>query len=171
MPLIPPESFENNVLLRNGRLGQDAGEIMTAALNAVDPYDCVQSHLLREGERLEINGESFDLANINRIFLVGIGKASVPMAMAVLDRIGDLVKKAMVITKDAKFLAQAGYQEKPNEGLYDCCCYTSRKRTSVGYIGITLSDCLCRFVSGPISVENLYIPSNQRTPLQEGIFP
>jgi len=112
MALISPESFQNIVLLRNGRLGCDAEEVMAAALHAVDPYACVQSHFVRNSEMLEINGEFVNLANTNRIYLVGIGKASVPMAMAVLDCMGDLIEKALVVTKDAKFLAQAGYQDK-----------------------------------------------------------
>jgi hydroxypyruvate reductase len=112
VPQIKPESFENIVLRRNEKLGRDAAEVMAAALNAVDPYTCVQSHLARDGEELEINGEAIHLVNIGRIYLVGIGKASVPMAMAVLDCLGNLIEKALVVTKDAKFLAQAGYRDK-----------------------------------------------------------
>ena len=112
MPKIGPEVFENVVLRRNGMLGQDAREVMATAMNAVDPYTCVQSHLARDGEELEINGEAIHLADIGKIHLVGIGKASVPMAMAVLDCLGDLIEKALVVTKDAKFLAQAGYRDQ-----------------------------------------------------------
>jgi len=112
VPQIGPESFENIVLRRNGKLGHAAAEVMAAALNAVDPYSCVQSHLVRDGEELEINGESVGLADIGRIYLVGIGKASVPMAKAVLDCLGDLIEKALVVTKDAKFQAEAGFRDK-----------------------------------------------------------
>ncbi len=40
------------------------------------------------------------------------GKASVPMTMAVLDKLGDLITKAMAVTKDAKFLEMNGYLGK-----------------------------------------------------------
>ena len=112
MSLVNKESFENRVLIRNGQLGQDAEAIMAAALNAVDPYLCVQSHLSRDKSTLEINGEQINLANIERIFLVAIGKASVPMAVAVLDSMGELITGAMAVTKDAKFLELNGYLDK-----------------------------------------------------------
>ena len=112
MSLVNKESFENQVLIRNGQLGQDAEAIMAAALNAVDPYSCVQSHLSRDKSTLEINGEQINLANIERIFLVAIGKASVPMAVAVLDSMGELIPGAMAVTKDAKFLELNGYLDK-----------------------------------------------------------
>ena len=112
MALVNKESFENRVLIRNGQLGQDAEAIMAAALNAVDPYSCVQNHLTRDKSTLEINGERINLANIERIFLVAIGKASVPMAVAVLDSMEELITGAMAVTKDAKFLELNGYLDK-----------------------------------------------------------
>ena len=112
MSLVNKESFENQVLIRNGQLGQDAEAIMAAAINAVDPYSCVQNHLSWDKSTLEINGERINLANIERIFLVAIGKASVPMAVAVLDSMGELITGAMAVTKDAKFLEMNGYLAK-----------------------------------------------------------
>ncbi|MBG0788658.1 MAG: DUF4147 domain-containing protein, partial [Anaerolineaceae bacterium] len=52
------------------------------------------------------------LVEIDRVFLVGIGKASVPMVRALLDTLGDLVTNALAVTKDAKFLEMNGYQGK-----------------------------------------------------------
>lgn len=112
MALISQDSFDNRVLRRNGRLGEEAKAIMAAALNAVDPYACVQSQLSLGKKALTINGEKICLEDIDRIFLVGIGKASVPMAMAVLDEMSDLITKALAVTKDAKFLEMNGYQGK-----------------------------------------------------------
>ena len=112
MPRFAPEMFTNDVLSRNGQLGRDACEVMAAALNAVDPYPCVNSHLSLKGNVLEIGGEGLALEQFDRIFLVGIGKASVPMVLAVLDQLGTRITQAMAITKDAKFMAQDGYAGK-----------------------------------------------------------
>jgi len=112
VPRFAPEMFTNDVLSRNGQLGRDACEVMAAALNAVDPYPCVNSHLSLKGNVLEIGGEGLALEQFDRIFLVGIGKASVPMVLAVLDQLGARITQAMAITKDAKFMAQDGYAGK-----------------------------------------------------------
>ncbi|MBG0771682.1 MAG: DUF4147 domain-containing protein [Anaerolineaceae bacterium] len=112
MAAIGQNSFDNRVLRRSSSLGEDAKAIMAAALNAVDPYTCVQSHLSLNEKVLTINGERIFTEEIDRIFLIGIGKASVPMAMGVLDEMADLITKALVVTKDDKFLEMNGYQGK-----------------------------------------------------------
>ncbi|QRN83792.1 glycerate kinase [Chloroflexota bacterium] len=112
MALITTESFENRVLHRNGQMGEAAKVVMAAALNAVDPYSCVQDHIKRDENAIEFNGERVELAEIDRIFLVGVGKASVPMTMAVLDGLDDLIAKAFAVTKDAKFLEMNGFLDK-----------------------------------------------------------
>ena len=112
MPQFTSEMFNNDVLTRNGKLGADACQVMAAALNAVDAYQCVQSHLSLSGDRLTVNDERLNLGAFDRVFLVGVGKASVPMTMAVLDRMGSRITRAVALTKDAKFLAQDGYLGK-----------------------------------------------------------
>ncbi len=71
MALITPEMFTNQVLQRNGQLGDAAEAVMAAALNAVDPYACVQDHISKDEGAISINGERIDLLEIDRIFLVG----------------------------------------------------------------------------------------------------
>jgi len=102
---ITPESFSNRVLKRQGKQGQDACEIMAASINAVDPYQSVKAHV-QELERL-FSGKDF-----SRIFLIGFGKASVPMAKAIIDSYGDKLVSANVITKDEKFKIDDGYKGK-----------------------------------------------------------
>lgn len=103
--LINPKSFNNKVLERNGKLGKDACDIMTAALKAVDPYDCVSNYL--GSNDLQKAFQSFD-----RLFLIGFGKASVPMAKAFIDRLNEHLNSAQVITKDEMFLEEDGYKNK-----------------------------------------------------------
>ncbi len=54
--------------------------IMAAALKAVDPANAVRHAVSREGNALRIGGTTFDLSTISRVFVVGAGKASAPMA-------------------------------------------------------------------------------------------
>ena len=112
MPKIGAERFQNAVLRRLGDLGEQACEVMAAAINAVDPYACVQSYLSLEEGTLTIGHTQISLDEIGKIFLLGLGKASVPMSMAVLDALGDSVDGATAVTKDEKFLAQNGYRDK-----------------------------------------------------------
>ena len=80
--------------------GQEAVKIMTSALDAVDPYEATQRHLERQGNRLDLNGASFNLAQYQQVYLVGAGKAGVPMARAVVECLGEQVKAGLVIVKD-----------------------------------------------------------------------
>lgn len=74
-------------------------EIMSAALNAVDPYEAVSCHLHRQGNNLLIGDRLYSLNNFKRIFLIGAGKASVPMAEAAIKTIGELITSGVIITK------------------------------------------------------------------------
>ncbi|HCU56848.1 MAG TPA: glycerate kinase [Anaerolineaceae bacterium] len=110
--MITPESFLNSVIERNGRLGQDACRILAAAIQAVDPYQCVIEKLHLDGNELIIDNDRCSVEQINRIFVIGFGKAAVPMAKAVLDRLQDKVDFARVIVKAPEFVNEVGYKNK-----------------------------------------------------------
>ena len=76
-----------------------AWEIMRAALTAVDPAEAVRCVMRRDGDTLMVGGEAFDLRTYRRIFVVGAGKASAPMARATEDILGDRVTAGHVIVK------------------------------------------------------------------------
>lgn len=76
-----------------------AWEIMRAALTAVDPAEAVRRVMRRDGDTLTVGGEAFDLRTYRRIFVVGAGKASAPMARATEDILGDRVTAGHVIVK------------------------------------------------------------------------
>ena len=99
--------------------GQDLRTVATAlqqaALTAVEPAAAVHRHVRREGDVLIVAGHSFDgvypersrgaqdrrydLHAYERIFVVGGGKASVPMATAIADILGDRLTAGVVVTK------------------------------------------------------------------------
>jgi glycerate 2-kinase len=103
--------FQNSVLKRNGKMGEDACEIMAAAIQAVDPYQCIKDRLLYESGILKIDRQVINLDAYERIFLIGFGKASVPMAEAVIDILGSRLVSASVVAKEASFLAEDGYKQ------------------------------------------------------------
>lgn len=109
---ISAELFSNRIINRNQQLGSDAREILLRAVQAVDAYDCVYQRIDLEDHRIHIANQLIDLSNINRIYIIGFGKAAVPMAKALLDKLGEIIHQACVVTKDPKFLGDNGYQNK-----------------------------------------------------------
>lgn len=77
----------------------DAKKIYEAGLAAVDPKGAVRRHLHREGNQIHFGPERFDLREIRRIFVVGGGKASAPMAVAVEEILGDRITSGIVNVK------------------------------------------------------------------------
>ena len=79
----------------NGEISQ----IIQAALNAVDPYKIVKERILKDGNLLFIGKEKFDRDRIRQIYLVGFGKAVLPMAKATLDVMGVDITSGILIPK------------------------------------------------------------------------
>jgi len=102
--------LKNVVFQRNKRMGSDACEILAHAIQAVDPYACVSKAFQYNGEQIFIGQKVIPTDQIDRIFLLGFGKAAVPMAKALVDQLGEEITQASVITKDPKFLREDGYQ-------------------------------------------------------------
>jgi len=75
---------------------KDVLEMFTAAVEAVDPYLVVEQ-VFRQNH-LVLASETVDLSRFDHVFVVGFGKASVPMAHAVFDAVP--VTKGVVITND-----------------------------------------------------------------------
>ena len=74
-------------------------QVIHAVLAAVDPQTAVQRHLQRLHHRsqLLINGQAYAING--RIWLLAAGKASIPMAHAATEQLGDWLTGGVVITK------------------------------------------------------------------------
>ena len=83
----------------NVALREAARRIFAAAVRAVDPGEAIRRHVIREGTRLRIGAERFDLAAVRRVVVVGCGKAAAPMAAAVEEILGDRIARGVVVTK------------------------------------------------------------------------
>ncbi|MFQ5578643.1 MAG: glycerate kinase, partial [Anaerolineae bacterium] len=76
-----------------------ARQIIQAALNAVDPYTAVTTHLKRDNNRLICDSQPYNLNEFERVLVVGFGKGSAPMAHAAHSLLADRITAGLVIVK------------------------------------------------------------------------
>jgi hydroxypyruvate reductase len=86
--------------LRAAPWGETVSRVMAAALDAVDPARAVQQHLRRSGNTLHIGHRTIALDQVERVFVIGAGKAGVPMACATAEIIGERLSGGVVVTKE-----------------------------------------------------------------------
>lgn len=79
--------------------------ILRAALRAVEPQEAVRRHLQREGSRLQVGGQTYDLDFYRRVLVIGGGKAGAPMAAALGDILGERITGGLVVVKRGHTLA------------------------------------------------------------------
>ena len=58
----------NKVVARNGKLGFDACEILSAAIHAVDPYTCTFKRVHLQNRKIFIDQNVFDLNQFKQYF-------------------------------------------------------------------------------------------------------
>jgi glycerate-2-kinase len=65
--------------------------ILEAAISAVDPYQSVVRNVKLEKGVLIIAGQRYKLKDYDNIYVVGMGKAAIPMTKAIIDVLGEKV--------------------------------------------------------------------------------
>lgn len=80
-------------------LRHDFEGMITAALIAADPFEAVKRHLHTDGNELLLDSIPIGLHDYERVILIAVGKASVPMAKAVCAIIGERLTHGVIITK------------------------------------------------------------------------
>jgi hydroxypyruvate reductase len=75
-------------------------QMLAAAIKAVDPAQAVQASLRCDENQLTVGEKVYALNEFERIFLIGTGKASAPMARAAAEILGNRLTAGIVITKD-----------------------------------------------------------------------
>lgn len=77
--------------------------IFSEAVKRVDPYAMLMQALHRDGDSLTVETEtesrSFDLSRFNRLVVVGAGKASAKMGLAIEEVLGDIISEGLIATK------------------------------------------------------------------------
>lgn len=79
---------------------QNLADIFNAALAAVDPYNAVLNAARVERNQLQIADTQYDLAAFNRIIVVGAGKATARMALAIETLLGKKISAGLIVVKD-----------------------------------------------------------------------
>jgi len=74
-----------------------ADGIWRSALAAVDPWRLVRGSVVREGDVVRVQGEEYDLAGRDRVFLISFGKASAAMADALAGILDDRLTSGLVV--------------------------------------------------------------------------
>jgi glycerate 2-kinase len=89
----------------------DARRILLAAIAAADAREAVRRALWMEGDELVVMGEErIDLAGVERIFLVGAGKAVAGMALGAGDVLGGRIAGGTITTRDGYAAAVPGIE-------------------------------------------------------------
>lgn len=81
------------------QLRSDSVAIFNAAVNAVDAASAVKRHVCRSATTLEVAGRNYSLADFRHVYVLGAGKAAVPMAQALEALLGEHLNSGIVITK------------------------------------------------------------------------
>jgi len=79
---------------------QDLAGIFEAALAAVDPYNAVLKAVRVENEKLYVADVNYDLASFERIIVVGAGKATARMALAIEALLGNRIAAGLIVVKE-----------------------------------------------------------------------
>lgn len=91
-------------------LRSDILQVLTAAVNAVDPHQAILANLALEDDRLRVGTQRYPLADLDRILVVGGGKAGTPMAAAVFEALGPRISAGSVNVKYGHTSAAGGWQ-------------------------------------------------------------
>ena len=81
------------------KMRKDAVDIFHAGLKAVDPVAAVRRYVSLNHGQLIIADKTFDLSQVNNIFIVGAGKASGAMAAALEEILLDRITGGLVVVK------------------------------------------------------------------------
>jgi len=89
--------------MENSQSFKDLESMFYAAIRRVDPYEMVASRMSVDGDTLRIVTESgreeFDLRHFDRIYAIGAGKATAPMAKATEEIFGERLAGGIISVK------------------------------------------------------------------------
>ncbi len=86
------------------QMREDAVRLFQASLEPVNPYNAVRRFVRIDGGRLILGQEGqaetqLDLGDYGRVFLVGGGKATAPMARAIEELLGERINEGIIVVK------------------------------------------------------------------------
>ena len=74
-------------------------DIANAALTALDPYPAARKTISLQEKALKVGGRLYGLDDDTRVFVIGAGKATFPIAKALDETLGSRIHRGLVICK------------------------------------------------------------------------
>jgi glycerate 2-kinase len=96
--------------LQHHPFGNQISKILVASLQAVEPGQAVQRFVKREKDHLHIAEQIYDLNALDRITVLGLGKATQSMAQALLDILPPHTTRGLFIPKQTFPSPAAGFE-------------------------------------------------------------
>jgi len=97
--MIKPAAAFLTKTLREKPWGRNVTRILSASLAAVDPALVLEQTFQRDGKTLVVPGQKFNLDDFENVYMLAIGKAGIPMAVAAADLIEDRLSGGIVLSK------------------------------------------------------------------------
>lgn len=96
-PVSVTDPIRNADALADGPAARTALACVAAGIEAAAPARVVRESLSREGDRLRVRDRTYDLAEYDRVVVLGGGKAAVGAARALSDVLGDRLDGGLVV--------------------------------------------------------------------------
>ncbi len=96
-------------------------EILSSAIQSVEPANAVRNFIHRDGDLLKVNNKTYDLLRYDHIYIIAIGKAARAMSEEVGFILADRLTRAYVVPKqmfspnDTRFEIISGGHPVPNQ--------------------------------------------------------
>jgi len=162
--LLPKE------ILVKASLKEDCLDIFRSGVDAVDPYEAMKRYVRLCGEKLMVGDECVDLAQYQRISLIGAGKATASMALALEEILGDRLESGLIIVKYGHLqklsqttIIEAGHPVPDEAG------FAGAQRLATQAESFSAGDLVFCLMSGggsallPYPVEGVSLPDKQET--------
>jgi len=82
-----------------GKLRAHALKILESGIRAANPYNATLDLIHREGENLSVGAYEYNLQEKEHIYIIGTGKATQPIAIALEEVLGDRITEGLVVLK------------------------------------------------------------------------
>jgi len=82
-----------------GTLRANALKIFESGIRAANPYKATMDLIHREGDHLRVGAFDYDLREKEHIYIIGTGKATQPIAIALEEVLGDRITEGVVVLK------------------------------------------------------------------------
>lgn len=103
------KKIETTTLQHHPR-GSDIAQILSACIEAVEPGNAVRRFIQREKNLLRISNQMYNLYDVERVTVLGVGKATEAMSRALLDVLGSYPSRGLLIPKQTFTSPASGFE-------------------------------------------------------------